>query len=59
MSSKISITFPIKRGTELSVWVVPLGTIDNSLYDRVKILEDSLADLSRRVAYATDADDKA
>lgn len=59
VSSKISLTFPIKSGTELSVWVVPLGTIDNSLYDRVKTLEDSLADLSRRVAYATDADDKA
>lgn len=58
VSSKISLTFPIKNGTELSVWVVPLGTIDNSLYDRVKTLEDSLADLSRRVAYATDADDK-
>lgn len=58
VSSKISLTFPVKSGTELSVWVVPLGTIDNSLYDRVKVLEDSLADLSRRVAYATDADDK-
>lgn len=59
VSSKISLTFPVKSGTELSVWVVPLGTIDNSLYDRVKTLEDALADLSRRVAYATDADDKA
>jgi len=58
VSSKISLTFPVKSGTELSVWVVPLGTIDNSLYDRVKVLEDALADLSRRVAYATDADDK-
>lgn len=57
VSKQISLTFPIKTGTELSVWIVPLGTIDNSLYDRVKILEDSLADLSRRVAYATDADD--
>lgn len=56
ISNKISLAFPVKAGTELSVWVVPLGTIDNSLYDRVKTLEDALADLSRHVAYATDAD---
>lgn len=58
VSKQISLTFDLKEGSELSVWVVPLGTIDQSLYDRVKTLEDALADLSRRVAYATDADDK-
>lgn len=53
LSRKVSFNMSFKAGQELSVWVSPLGRAEvTEVIDRVKTLEDSFADLSRRVVYA-------
>lgn len=56
LSSKITLAFDLKvnpmRPHYLTAMVIPLGRQDTSeLFDRVKVLEDALAQLSRTVAY--------
>lgn len=56
LSSKIKLTFDMKlnadRPNRLTALVIPLGREEvNELIDRVKRVEDALADLSRSVAY--------
>lgn len=56
LSSKIKLTFDMKlnadRPNRLTALVIPLGREEvNELVERVKRVEDALADLSRSVAY--------
>lgn len=51
-SNQIVMKMPLAKGDEVQAWTVPLGRgSTDDLFERIKILEDSLADLSSRVVY--------
>ena len=51
-STEVVFTFPLKAGDVITAWTVPLGRgTTDELLERIKVLEDSLAELSRVVVY--------
>lgn len=51
-SSKIKMQMPLAVGDQVQVWTVPLGRGGtDDLIERIKILEDSIAQLSQTVVY--------
>lgn len=53
ISTTVSFNMSFKQGQEITAWVSPLGRAEvTEAIERIKTLEDSLADLSRRVVYA-------
>lgn len=51
-STKFQITIPLKTGDVLNAWTIPLGRgTTDELIERIKLLEDAFAELSRVVVY--------
>lgn len=51
-SSQIVMKMPLAVGDEVQAWTVPLGRGGtDDLIERIKVLEDSISDLSARVVY--------